>query len=392
MMFDLRVARRVLPLVLLALASAAKAQQPQTAPNDTLKSPEVLPDGRVVFRLYAPKASAVLLTGDWIERGSAPLTLTRNEQGVWSNTAGPLSPDIYSYSFNVDGVRTLDPKNLWVKPGINPLDTQFEVPGAAIAFADVLNVPHGETREVWYHSNALGQERRMHIYTPPGYSSGKENYPVLYLLHGGGDDDAAWTAVGRINFILDNLIAQHKATPMIVVMPNGFVRNSLGELMPLADRLIPAKATPAFENDLLGDVMPWVEKTYRVAPGSRNRGLAGLAVGGSQTVWISLRHPELFAYVADFSSGLDLERDPDFYVRNADLLHDPAKANRLFKAFFIVYGATDTNPAAVKDLSAALTKSGIHNQLRESPGGHTWMNWRRWIANILPELFKINID
>jgi enterochelin esterase family protein len=374
--------------LLIAGGITGQAQQRAATPNDTLKSPEVLSDGRVVFRIYAPKASAVTLAGDWIERGAPPLSLTKDEKGVWSGTAGPLSADIYSYSFSVDGVRTLDPKNTWLKPGINPPDTQFEVHGAAIAFADVLDVPHGETREVWYRSNSAGQQRRMHIYTPPGYSTGSQAYPVLYLLHGGGDDDSGWTAVGRLNFMLDNLVAQGKAKPMIVVMPDGFVRNAAGELPPSADRLIPAKAGPPLEKDLLNDIIPLVEKNYRVAAGSRNRALAGLAVGGDQALWIAPLHPEWFAYVAVFSGGIVPERDPDFEKRNAAFLNNPEKSNALIKAFWIVYGSTDANPASVKNLGAVLDKYGIHHQLRESPGGHTWINWRRWLLEILPLLFQ----
>ena len=372
----------------LAAAIAMAQQTPVSDPNATLKSPEVLPDGRVTFRIYAPKASTVKLTGDWIERGAAPMALSKEENGVWTGTAGPLPADIYSYSFNVDGVRTLDPKNLWVKPGINPLDTQFVVPGPGIQFANNLHVPHGEVHTVWYHSVSLDQERRMQVYTPPAYGMNSARYPVLYLLHGGGDDDEGWTAVGRLNFILDNLIAQGKAKPMIVVMPNGFVRGADGELPPLADRLVTAKTAPPLERDLLGDIMPWIERNYRTLPGNQNRALAGLAVGGAQTLWMAIDHPEMFAYVGVFSSGLDTTRDPDFEKRSADFLRNPEKVNAEIKHFWIVYGQTDTNPQAEKDLHAELNKFGIHNELKESPGGHTWINWRHWLADILPQMFN----
>ena len=378
----------VAALSFVAFAGYGQGAQNPVNPNADLKSPEVLPDGRVTFRIYAPKATAVTITGDWIDRGAAALTLSKDDQGVWTGTAGPLAADIYSYSFTVDGVRTLDPKNTWLKPAINPPDMQFVVPGPGIQFANDLDVPHGEVHTVWYHSHSVGTERRMHIYTPPGYGTGTEKYPVLYLLHGGGDDDEAWTAVGRLNFILDNLIAQGKAKPMIVVMPNGFVRGHDGELPPLAARLIPAKNAPPLEMDLLGDIIPRVEKNYRVAAGSQNRALAGLAVGGSQTLWIAALHPDKFGYVGVFSSGLDKERDPDFETRNAEFLKNPAKVNAEIKHFWIVYGAVDINPKAEKDLSAELTKYAIHNELKESPGGHTWINWRRWLADILPQMFQ----
>lgn len=373
---------------LLLAGIAVQSQQPAANPNDTLKSPEVQADGRVTFRIYAPLATTVKLTGDWIDRGTPPLALAKDAQGVWSVTVGPLSPDFYSYSFNVDGVRTVDPKNQWVKPGINPLDTQFEVPGPSAAFADNLNVPHGQVSEVYYHSASLDRERRMHIYTPPGYGAGNQKFPVLYLLHGGGDDDSGWTAVGRLNFILDNAIAQHKAKPMIVVMPDDFVRDKSGVLPTSAERLIPTLTGPLLEKDLINDIIPYVEKNYRAATGNQNRALAGLAVGGSEVMWIAPLHPDMFAYVADFSSGLDPKRDPDFETRNAEFLHNPQKVNAEIKKFWIVYGAIDIDPSSVKNLSAFLTKNGINNQLRESPGGHTWINWRHWLLEILPDLFQ----
>jgi enterochelin esterase family protein len=367
---------------------ATATAQPAANPNATLKSPEVQQDGSVIFRIYAPKASAITVTGDWIDRGAAPLKLTRDAQGVWSGKTGPLQPDIYSYSFDVDGVRTLDPKNTWLKPAINPPDMQFVVNGHGIGFLNDINVPHGEVHQVWYHSASLERERRMHIYTPPGYTGGTQRYPVLYLLHGGGDDDEAWTAVGRINFIMDNLIAIGQCKPMIVVMPNGFVRDKMGELPPQADRLVSAKNAPPLEKDLFGDIIPLVEKNYRVLPGSENRAITGLAVGGGQALWIATQHPDQFAYVGVFSSGLDLQRDPDFETRNAEFLKNPDKVNAQIKHFWIVYGAVDINPKAEKDLSAELTKFGIKNELKESPGGHTWINWRRWLVDILPQMFQ----
>jgi enterochelin esterase family protein len=265
---------------------------------------------------------------------------------------------------------------------------QFVVNGHGIGFLNDINVPHGEVHQVWYHSASLERDRRMHIYTPPGYTGGTQRYPVLYLLHGGGDDDEAWTAVGRVNFIMDNLIAIGQCKPMIVVMPNGFVRDKMGELPPQADRLVSAQNAPPLEKDLFGDIIPLVEKNYRVLPGSENRAITGLAVGGGQALWIATQHPDQFAYVGVFSSGLDLQRDPDFETRNAEFLKNPDKVNAQIKHFWIVYGAVDINPKAEKDLSAELTKFGIKNELKESPGGHTWINWRRWLVDILPQMFQ----
>ena len=210
----------------LVVLTPLSAQQPRAVnPNETLNSPEVLPDHRVVFRIYAPKATEVSIAGDWIDDGrrGASRALGKDDQGVWSITVGPLVPDFYSYSFTVDGVRTLDPKNAQIKQGRASLDNMFEVPGAETAFQDNRRVPHGHVTKVWYYSDVSAQMRRMHVYTPPGYSTGTAKYPVLYLIHGGGDEDSGWSTIGRAGFILDNLIAEGKAKPMIVVMPDGNV-------------------------------------------------------------------------------------------------------------------------------------------------------------------------
>lgn len=182
----------------------ATAQQPQRkpTPNDTLVSPEVQADHKVTFRIYAPKASEVTVGGDF----GTPAKLTKDDNGVWSATVGPLTPDFYSYSFSVDGVKTLDPKNASIKQGIAGNDNMFFVPGKEADFEDNKNVPHGDIRQVWYHSSTLDTQRRMHVYTPPGYDSGADKYPVFYLLHGGGDEDSGWSTIGRAGFILDNLI------------------------------------------------------------------------------------------------------------------------------------------------------------------------------------------
>src|SRR5271166_3712085 len=210
-------------LGLLSLASVALPRAEaqfaarQRTPNDTLKSTEVAADHKVTFRIFAPKASEVSVGGDFGEGGK----LTKDEQGIWSITVGPLVPDFYSYTFNVDGVRTVDPKNAMIKQGIGSVDSMFLVPGDEADFEATKDVPHGEIRAAWYRSGTLNELRRLHVYTPPGYDGGAEKYPVFYLLHGAGDDDSGWSTVGRAGFILDNLIAANKAAPMIVVMPNG---------------------------------------------------------------------------------------------------------------------------------------------------------------------------
>src|SRR5216683_5558262 len=214
-----RIARGALIVGLLMFAATATAQrqQRQPTPNDTLASPEVAADHKVTFRIYAPKASEVTVGGDF----GAVAKLTKDDKGVWSATVGPLTPDFYSYSFTVDGVRTLDPKNATIKQGIGSVDNMVYVAGKETEFQDNQKVPHGDIRKVWYSSSTLKEQRRMHVYTPPGYDSATDKYPVFYLLHGGGDEDSGWSTIGRAGFILDNLIAAKKAKPTLVVMPNG---------------------------------------------------------------------------------------------------------------------------------------------------------------------------
>src|SRR5260370_21487500 len=221
-----------------------------------------------------------------------PVKLEKDEKGIWSITAGPLAPDFYSYAFTVDGVRTIDPKNAWIKQGISSLDNIVEVPGEEAAFEANKRVPHGEVRTVWYQSSTLDMMRSMHIYTPPGYDGGIARYPVFYLLHGGGDEDSGWSTIGRAGFIMDNLLAQKKAKPMIVVMPNGS--------MPRPAGAPPGPAGPAaqerFANELLKDILPYVGKNYRVGANRDNRAIAGLSMGGGQTLRVGLGNPDRVAY------------------------------------------------------------------------------------------------
>jgi enterochelin esterase family protein len=287
--------RPIVPLALtcvLVLAGAAPppaaAQPPrrEPTPNDRLVSPGVHPDRKVTFRIYAPKASEVTAFGDWVS-APGPVKLEKDADGVWSVTVGPLVPDFYSYAFTVDGVKTLDPKNPIIKQGNAELDNLFFVPGKEAEFEDNRAVPHGEVRKVWYQSSTLGEQRRMHVYTPPGYDAGTERYPVLYLLHGSAGEDSGWSTVGRAGFILDNLLEEKKARPMLVVMPNGSMPRpaNLPPVRP-GERPSPevlaalAAAQERFTNELLKDIIPFVEKNYRVLADREHRAIAGLSMGG----------------------------------------------------------------------------------------------------------------
>ncbi|MGH9661077.1 MAG: esterase [Bryobacteraceae bacterium] len=374
--------------VSLLLAATAAAQPPrrEPTPNDTLVSPETLSGHRVTFRIWAPKASEVTLRGDWME-APGPVKLEKDAQGIWSFTTGALTPDVYNYTFTVDGVRTLDPKNPMVKQGIGSLDNMFFLPGEEAAFEDNRMVPHGEIRQVWYRSSTLDTQRRMHVYTPPGYESGKSRYPVFYLLHGGGDEDSGWSTIGRAGFIVDNLLADKKAKPMIVVMPNGSMPRP-ADLASPAPGAAQAAMQQRFTSELMSDVIPHVEKNFRVLTGRENRAIAGLSMGGGQTLRVAATHPDQFAYVAVWSAGVNPATTADFEKRSEPFLAGADKVNKMVKVFAINVGDKDFALAGSKNLAEVLNKRGIRHTLHVSGGGHTWINWRRYLHDYAQLLFR----
>jgi enterochelin esterase family protein len=383
-------------IVALALSSLlptnvrAQPGRRQPTPNDTLKSIEVADDHKVTFRIYAPKAGEVSVGGDF---GGGKMT--KDDKGVWSLTVGPLTPDFYSYTFTVDGVRTVDPKNPMIKQGISNVDSMFEVPGDEAKFEAVQNVPHGQVRTVWYHSSTLDGQRSMHVYTPPGYESSQEHYPVFYLLHGAGDDDSGWSTIGRAGFILDNLIAAKKALPMIVVMPNGsmprptnFPRVTRGEAPSPEVRAAMEKFRNRFTDELMKNVVPTVEKTFRVKTGADNRALAGLSMGGAQTLGVMTSHPDQFGYIAIWSSGIFGGNAADWEENNSDFLSKADKFNQTVKLLSISIGDKDFLLSASNALEETLKKHDIKFEKHTSGGGHTWINWRNYLNAFAPKLFR----
>jgi enterochelin esterase family protein len=376
----------------------AMAQAPPRAPagpaqgrGPGIVSPEVLPDHRVTFRIQAPKASEVTLRGDWME-ASAPEKLSKDDQGIWSVTVGPLVPDFYSYALTVDAVKTLDPRNAIVKQGISGLDNMVFVGGGQADFEDNKSVPHGQIRLVWYRSGTLDAQRRMHIYTPPGYDATRERYPAFYLLHGGGDEDSGWSTIGRAGFILDNLLAAGKAKPMIVVMPNGSLPRP-ANLPPMTPGTTPSPEVAAamaalqnrFTSELMKEIVPFIEKNFRVVGDREHRAIAGLSMGGGQTLQVVTSNPDQFAYVAVWSAGIS-QNAADWESRNAAFLDNP-KINEWIKLFSISVGDKDFTLNGSKALSEVLTKHGIKSQLHISSGGHTWINWRHYLNDLVPQLF-----
>lgn len=381
------LALRVSAMVLL-LGFAAFGQQAGGAPQC---GPVIQPDNRVTFRLQAPKAAAVSVRwGVQVDIGD-PVALTRNSEGIWSATVGPLESELYGYTFNVDGMRMVDPCHPEVKRDGAKLESMLLVPGGAADLYAVKDVPHGTLSQVWYESPITKLTRRMQVYTPPGYDGGTGRYPVLYLLHGGGGDETEWNNQGRASQIMDNLIAQRKAKPMIVVMPNGHADRTaaLGALVTAvpapasAYTMVPGQARAAaglFEESLVKDIIPYVEKHYRVIADKDHRAIAGLSMGGGHTVRTTLTNPEMFGYIGVFSAGT---RD---VTEEVEKQFARIKANA--KLYYVGCGTADTlTYENTKTLLAVLKKVGMKYTYRETAHGHWWGAWRVYLGEFAPALF-----
>jgi len=385
--------RGLVALVMLAFVldsnDALSQGGPQRGPR--FVSPEVHADRSVTVRVLAPKADSVRLTGEILNGGRSP-AFTRDSTGVWSATVGPLPPDIYSYAFNIDGVNVPDPQNPYVKTAAaSGLATQVEVPGDGPQYYDARSVPHGIVSIFQYESSSLGVSRTAWVYTPPGYSATSTRYPVVYLLHGVGDTETGWVLTGRANQILDNLIADRRARPMVVVMPLGHPRQSVG-IAALNTRpadpmgaLGPDMRAAEFGNDLMQDLMPRVEKSFRVSSRADDRAIVGLSMGGAQTLRIGLANLDKFHWVVGLSSALvgDSVAAPF-----ANMLSDSAKVNRALKLLYLTIGKDDGLARGNRAFDAALTSAGIRHIYREGEGAHTWRVWRRNLNDIAPLLFQ----
>lgn len=364
----------------------AQPAAPGGSPPPRVVSPEVGPDKKVTFRLYAPKAEQVLLGGSGDIPGTgfrSSTPLTKGENGVWEVTVGPLAPGAYRYAFNVDGLTVVDPRNPATSESNENTWSLVVVPGAE--WLDTRDVPHGAVSVVTYWSSTLQRFRRLHVYTPPGYETSSERYPVLYLLHGAFDSDASWSTVGRAGFILDNLIAAGKAAPMVVVMPHGHTgpfRFGQG----FGDE---------FEREFVADIMPQVEKRYRVHTDRAHRALAGLSMGGAHTLNIGIPHLERFAYLGVFSSGIfgitggpsGPPQGPRFEERHRAVLENAALREGL-KLFWLATGRDDFLVQTTRATVELFRKHGFTVEYQETDGGHTWDNWRAYLAEFAPRLFR----
>ena len=354
--------------IVASFAATSFAQQP-AAPRrpeqPRLVSPQV-DQGKVTFRFAAPKAQQVNLK---INGRKDPVAMQRDDHGVWSATVGDLTPEIYEYQIEVDGLVILDPANAWVKSGLRPNGSMVEVPSHPPEFWEAVDAPHGTVTIHTFWSKILEQTRSFRVYTPPGYDQQAEKrFPVLYLLHGSGDMDDGWTTVGRANLIADNLLAAGQVKPMLIVMPNGTYPRAEGH-------------EKDFENELLGEIIPTVEKHYRVASGSANRALAGLSMGGFQTLDVGLKHLDKFASLGVFSAGVR-DNANETYGSFLD------KADAQPSLFWIGVGEDDFLLPSEKALESLLNDHHVKFSAHISKGGHVWTNWRHYLHDFLPLLFQ----
>lgn len=356
------------------------AVPPDPALQGRIVSPEVRADRTVTFRLRMPGAAKVTLNLE----GSPSADMAKGENDIWSYTSSPLVPDLYGYSFGVDGTTVLDPNNPLMKPNMIWQSNMVLVPGEKPELWEVQNVPHGKLSRHFYRSDAVGDQRDYYVYTPPGFdASGRTKYPVLYLLHGYSDTANGWTSVGQAHVILDNLIAQKKAKPMLVVMPLGYGL-SLDEMFgpgPKTGNPF-SKSFERFGKALLGEVLPRIEKEYPVSSKREDRAIAGLSMGGAESLLVGLNNLDKFAYVGAFSSG----GLPPNQIEASFPGLDAGKANAL-KAFWIACGTEDGLISFHRNFTKWLAEKGIKHKTLETPGGHVWMLWRRNLATFAGMLF-----
>jgi enterochelin esterase-like enzyme len=366
----------------------AQAKKPMFPQRPTVNSPEVLSDGAIAFRILAPEAVSVgLQSSDMFGMQQTGVSFTKDKDGVWEGTVDPVAPGAYRYVFTVDGASVVDPQNTSISESNSNVWSMVYVPGAE--FMEMKQIPHGAVAEVYYYSKSLKRHRRMHVYTPPGYESNRRKYPVFYLLHGAMDCDDSWTTVGRAGFILDNLIAAKKAKPMVVVMPAGHTSKGFrigGGL---------GRAVDEFSEDFVNDIVPYVENHYRVRKDRKSRAIAGLSMGGMQTLNIAMSDLGKYAYIGVFSSGVfrmppgspAQSSSPDWEQQHLSML-DNQNLKKGLKLLWFATGAEDFLIETTRSTVEMLKKHGFSPAYKETGGGHTWANWRDYLNEFAPQLFQ----
>lgn len=391
----------ILSLACTMAAATGFAQQALDWNKAPLASPVVNADNSVTFNVAAPEAQKVEIVGDFLpiekvktEQGESerrgPQALKKNEKGVWSFTSAPLQPELYMYNILVDGVKVTDPLNVYA---IRDVSSIFMVKGGVDGLYQVQNVPHGTVSKTWYKSPTANMTRRLTIYTPAGYEQSKEKYPVLYLLHGMGGDENAWSELGRATQIMDNLIASGKAKPMIVVMPNGNISQEAApgetsEGLKVPSMQLPKTMDGTFEA-AFQDVVNFVEQNYRVKADKAHRAIAGLSMGGFHSLYISINNPSSFDYIGLFSAAIK----PRQKEISSPIYKDPeSKVDNLFKhspkLLWIGIGNTDFLYKENADLRHYLDSKHYPYTYLETNGGHIWRNWRIYLTTFAQKLFK----
>ena len=369
--------RKILILLAAILSfTAAHAQGwfRQPTPNDTLRSTVVMPDNSVVFQIYAPKAESVAVAGDlpW----DKPVRFYREENGVWKGRLASMTEGIYRYRFVVDGVSVYDPK----APSASETSALLTVAPKGDEFFVMKNVPHGAVAERYYWSETLGQMRRLHVWTPAGYEKSLDRLPVLYLVHGGGDTDMSWPGVGAAGLILDNLMAEGKMKPMVVVMPNGSIEMPDGNMM---------GEVPVFAEDMITSIIPFIESNYRVYTDQAHRAMAGLSMGGMETLEVTLNHPEMFSYVWVLSSSFAPGNKEVYEYERGRLKREADRYNKNFKELvFTQGGPSDIAYNNCKETLKLFDDAAIKYEYHEVSGGHSWEAWRQNLYDLAQRLFK----
>ncbi len=387
--------RLIIALVFVSWLTLPSLAQQALSGGTEIVSPEIHENHTVTFKVNAPEAEEVKLSGDWMPvEGWVPgsVNMVKDDNGLWSHTTEILAPELYGYAYMIDGVRTNDPNNVFVSRDISTNTNILLVEGGQADLYKVNDVPHGSVTRRWYNSPGLKMTRRITIYTPPGYESGRSSYPVLYLLHGAGGDEEAWIELGRVSQIMDNLIAQGKVEPMIVVMPNGNVSQQAAPGEGIRGYYKPQFMEPgtmdgSYEGAFM-DIVNFVEDSYRVKAKKSHRAVAGLSMGGFHSLHISRYYPNTFDYVGLFSAAIL----PNQNV-SSDVYHDidgtllVQKANG-YELYWIGIGKTDFLFNNVKLYTEKLEGLGMPYTYRESEGGHIWKNWRVYLSEFTPLLFK----
>lgn len=349
-------------------ASHVRAQTRQS-----IISPEVHQDRRVTFRLRAPQAQLVEIDAGFVQGNQL---MKKDENGLWSITLGPVKPDIYEYIFNVDGLPVIDPSNSWLKVWLQNSRNLVEIPGDEPMFYEEQQVPHGTVHIHKYQSKSLGVPRQLYLYTPPGYETNRDTkYPVLYLFHGFGDPVDAWTGIGRANLIMDNLIAKNKARPFMIVMPYGHTPSSPPVMRSIG-------RYEAFEKDLIEDVITYVQKSYRVSAEQKDRAIAGLSMGGGQSLTIGLGNLDVFSWVGAFSSAIPEGQKLE------ELLAEPESINEKLELLWIGCGRKDFLFEANQKFLERLKAEKIKHTSNITDGAHEWRIWRNYLNELAPLLFK----